>query len=391
MKNNVSSVSKKNCCGCSACFSICPKKAIEMKKDSQGFFYPLVSNDLCVSCGLCTKVCSSKQINKKSLFDCFAIRHKEDSVLFKSSSGGVSNALASYCLNKNGIVYGAVYGDNFEVIIQRIERNDELEKLYGSKYVQANPKNTLYEVGKDLLGGKMVLFFGTSCQISGLISYLDIKRINRDRLVTVDLICHGVPSPGIFSDYINWINKNRRLKKFDFRTKYKPWGYGSKNFGCSIYYTSLFKKRDKIKTDTLKSRVFLNIFFSNNCLRPFCYDCPFIGMNKPSDITIADYWGCKEQEPEFFSEKGVSAVIAQTKKGNIILNDLDNVYKKETTIEKICIKQGMMHNSCSVPSSYDSFWSDYNKHGFSFIARKYGNYNLKNWVKKTIKKALNRN
>lgn len=384
---NIRNVTKENCCGCTACKSVCPKSAIAMVEDIQGFIYPAVNPEKCVDCGLCLKVCNAEITYKSEVVDSYAVKNTSREILKKSSSGGISDAIARNCIINGGIVYGVIYDDEYRVTTARLTSFDDLEKLYGSKYVQSNPQDTFISVYNDLLAEKEVVYFGTSCHIAGLLSYLDAKKTDRKKLITVDLICHGTPSPGIFADYIAWLKKDRKFQRFQFRTKAKPWGYGSKNFGCTITSAAMISAKSKTSVDTFKSRVFLNLFFSNNCLRPKCYDCRYTDK-KPADITIADYWGCADEEPEFFSEDGVSAVIANTEKGKNLVESLPAVEYIHSALDKIQKRQGMMHGAAPKADTYDEFWKLYISHGFTAIAKKYGGYSIKTRCKRVLRNML---
>lgn len=380
---NITSINKNECCGCSACFSVCPKSAISMEKDSEGFLYPVVKNDVCVNCGICVKTCKNKNKKKYQPLIAYAAKNRSKDVLKKSSSGGVSHALCRRVIEKGGIVFAVSYSADMRVIISRAETLDECEKFYGSKYVQADPGETFGQVKEQLVLGRMVLVVATSCYVAGLLSFLDANHINLESLYTVDLICHGVPSPRVFSDYIKWINKNDRITKFEFRTKAKPWGYGSRNYGCTITSTTIVPDKAETLVDTPKARAFLNIFFSNNCLRPHCHQCVFAGEDKPADITIADYWGVQEEHPEFYSPMGVSAVIVHSEKGKCLLVDADELEIIETSVAKIRNKQGNMNKPSVQSPQRDEFWHDYNNQSFDFIAKKYGRYNFIGFVKQS--------
>lgn len=390
MIKNISLIKKEHCCGCSACFSICPQKCIAMEADIEGFLYPRIDSSLCVNCGMCLTVCNNSLEKKCNCIDAVAFKNKNVNDLKKSSSGGVSSAIAKYYLDKGGIVYGVVYNDKYEAITSRLDSYEELEKLFGSKYVQTNPLSTFSQVCDDLKKNRSVVYFGTSCHIAGLLSYLDCKRINRENLLTVDLICHGTPSPKVFASYIKFLKKDKKFKSFEFRTKNKPWGYGSKNYGCTI--TCISKTPEKVKTqiDTPKTRIFLNLFFSNNCLRPRCHYCNFIGTDKPSDLTIADYWGAYIEEPDFFSEDGVSAVLIHTEKGKLTINSLSSTSIKKTSINKIAKYQGNLSHSSPVSPDRTDFWRLYEEKGFIAVAKKYGEYSLISRFKWLIKGLINR-
>ncbi len=385
-ENNVKCIEKSECCGCSACKAVCPKKAITMKPDTEGFLYPEI-NDKCINCGLCLKTCKNKinYINNTKNIKAFAAKNNNDDVLKKSSSGGISNALCEYFIKKNGVVYGVVYNENNEVIVEREESINDIEKLYGSKYVWANPKDTFEQVYDDLKKDKLVLFISTSCFVAGLKSFLNIKKCNLDKLFTVDLICHGTPSPALFKDYINYLKNKYNFDHFEFRTKIHPWGYGSKNFGCTIY-----EENGKAIVDTIDSKLYLQLFFSNYALRPHCHNCEFASVNKPADITIADYWGIKDEHPDFFDEKGVSALLIRTTKGENLLKSLDNVTYIESSIEKISKKQANLNNPSPIKEDRDEFWNLYYKKGFKTISKKYAGLSIKNKLKSKIKKMLNK-
>ena len=384
MSNNVSNIKKEECCGCTGCKAICPKKAIIMKSDNEGFLYPEV-NDECINCGLCLKVCKNKFniIKDKANTKVYAAKNKSDEVLKKSSSGGISNALCEYFIKNHGVVYGVIYDENNDVIMQREENIDDIEKLYGSKYVSANPGDTFTEVYDDLKNDKLVLFIATSCIVSGLKSYLKIKNCNMDKLYTVDLICHGTPSPKLFKDYINYLENKYDFDHFEFRTKTHPWGYGSKNFGCTIHM-----KDGKTQIDTIDSKLYLKLFFSNYALRPHCHNCEFTSIDKPSDLTIADYWGLKEEHPDFFDEKGVSAVITHTNKAVELIEKLDNIIYIESSIEKVSKKQANLDHPSPIKDDRDEFWNLYYNKGFKAVCKKYANLNIKDITKFKIKKTL---
>lgn len=369
---NVSDISKENCCGCTACMAICPVNAIKMHRDEQGFLYPVVDEKLCIKCGKCKKVCLASNTNDNQASKVYAVKHKERDTRMHSSSGGVSSALCENIINDGGVVYGVAYKDIKHVVVKRAETLLDCTEFRGSKYVQASVGDEFSYVKNDLNNNRKVLFTATSCHVNGLLSFLNETRTNIKNLITVDLVCHGVPSPGIFEAYIDFISKKKKIDKFEFRTKYKGWGDGSRSFCPCITYSD-----GKVEKNSQKAWIYTYLFFSNNCLRPYCYNCPYTSKSKPADITIADYWGLNNEHPQFFDPYGVSLVMINTKKGNQIFKELDNINYIESTYEKASKKQGNLNKPSKKSTCYDKFWDDYYNHNFEYIAKKYGYYNLK--------------
>ena len=211
-----------DCCGCSACASICNHNAITMEPDKLGFLYPKVNPDKCVDCSLCEKVCSfNNDYNKSSNLHTpvtYAVRHKDIKEIEKSRSGAAFIAISDYVLENGGVVYGVGYTGHFRVVHKRAINKEQRDEFRGSKYVQSDLTNTFRQVKEDLKNNFFVLFSGTPCQTSGLISYIGEKL--REKLFIVDIVCHGVPSPFIWSDYINYLEKKRILEfpKFTLET-----------------------------------------------------------------------------------------------------------------------------------------------------------------------------
>lgn len=381
---NITSIKKERCCGCTACVFSCNKDAIVMKEDSQGFLYPVVNEALCNHCGICINVCTKKTNNHiNTPIKVYAAKSKDEKILEKASSGGIAAELSRYIVSNGGVVYGVVYDDLYNVITTRIDNLEACERLFGSKYVQTDLKNVIEQVILDLREGKTVLYFGTSCHVSGLVEVLRQKKISTERLITVDFICHGVPSPRLFKEYISYLKKDTDFLGFSFRTKLRKWGNGSSQYGTSVFHIN-----GKVETNTLRSNAFLRIFFSNNCLRPVCYGCEHVGRNKVGDFTLADYWGLREAHPDFFDERGVSAVFVNSDKGMVLFKTLDSINYIESSIEKVVKKQGNMQAASTKGVHYNDFWNDYYERGFSFVLKKYGDIGGWSKIKQIIKKML---
>ena len=307
---------KSECCGCYACTNICPKQCIDMNIDNEGFWYPNVNKDLCIDCSLCEKVCPVIKDAKENDFDtiAYACKNKTESIRLTSSSGGVFTNLCEYVIENNGVVFGVSFNENFEVEHSKATTITECEKFRGSKYVQSKIGNTYSEAKKYLNEGKIVLFSGTQCQIKGLNLYL---RKSYDNLITVDIICHGVPSPRVFDIYKNNLKKeyNSEIEKIGFRDKDKGW----KEFSYSTKF-----KNGKRYVKTLREDIFMKGFLSDLYLRPSCYECKAKNFTNNSDISLADYWGVQNKHPEFDDDKGVSLVLVNSKKGQYIFNKISD-------------------------------------------------------------------
>lgn len=295
---------KGDCCGCYACKNICPVNAVVFDYDDEGFWYPTVKSGICVNCGKCVVVCPC--INKPtnhSVKCSFACNIKNHSELLKSSSGGAFAEMARSVLRRGGFVCGAAFDDDFNVQHMIIESEDDLTKLRGTKYVQSKIGAVLLEIKELLENNKKVLFSGTPCQVAGLNTFLEKEY---DNLITVDLICHGVPSPGIWQEYLKQLTNGDTLLEVNFRNKEN----GISNATIEFVFES-----GKVQKCSYAEDSFIKGFLKNYYLRPSCFECKFKGFNRCSDITIGDFWAVKEYYPDFNSQFGTSAVIIRTNKG----------------------------------------------------------------------------
>lgn len=287
----------------------------------------------------------------------YAVKHKSETVRAASRSGGVFTALSDKALAKNGVVYGCVLDESFRAVHIRAENMKNRNRMCGSKYIQSKLKDTYKNVKIDLQGGNFVLFSGTSCQVAGLRRYLGVEYEN---LLCVDIVCHGVPSPKVWNEYLRWQEKKNKskVKKVDFRNK--------KDFGWRAHKETLtFENGNNISSD-----VFTTLFYEHSILRPCCYECPYKAVMHPGDITIADYWGIEKAAPEFDDDKGVSLVLVNNETGEDVWNSVkEKLLYKQTRIED------SMQNSFKAPYSRpvtrDQFWSDFTTKNFGYVAKKY--------------------
>lgn len=371
---------KDNCCGCEACSAVCPYNAITMKTNDEGFLYPEINNEICVDCGLCKKVCAFKATleNKESTCNNFknlyAVKHKDLDTRMNSRSGGVFTAISDKVLEDGGLVYGAAFSENLDVLHIRAENKTTRNQMRGSKYVQSKTDKEIYkEVEKDLKTGKKVLYSGTSCQVAALKAFLNK---NYENLITIDVVCHGVPSPKVYKDYLNFWEKRtkKKITSIDFRNK--------KSYGWAGHIETIIAGKKRIN-----SCIWTTLFYQHNILRPSCYVCPYKGLAHPGDITIADYWGIDNALPGFSDNKGVSLVLINTEKGRKYFDDASYMIDAvETNIEKSM--QTPLKEPFKIPQNREEFWDDYKNFGFGFVVKKYAK-NHRVWkVKYIIKKIL---
>lgn len=318
---------KEKCCGCWACMNACPQKAISMQEDEYGFLYPQIDVNLCIQCGICRRVCNfQNKTETNTPMQTFAACAKSESILKNSSSGGVFAALAKTSLASGGVVFGAAFEESWKVSHVGIETIETLHKLQGSKYVQSNIGFTYQQVKGLLKKGKLVLYSGTPCQIAGLYGYLGKDDEN---LLTVDLICHGVPNQRMFQDYLKSFGE---VEDFTFRDKSLGWGENGK---------VIVKDQKKQQKVWQSASPYLYYFSQGLICRDSCYQCKYTCQHRPADITLGDYWGIEKQHPDYLSKngfdatKGISVVIANTSKGVKAIQSVAQLMDmKESTFEK---------------------------------------------------------
>ena len=340
---------KKNCCSCSACVNICPKNAIYMKEDSEGFKYPFVDLEKCVNCGLCNKVCPflSNQASKNSKEPAvFAAWSKDVNIRIDSTSGGIFSEIAKIVYSKNGVVCGAVYDPNWMVNHYVSKDIRDLEKLRSSKYLQSEIGDTFKTIKYELDNNKLVLFCGSPCQVKGLLNFL---QKDYENLITIDFICRGMNSPKIFKKYITMLESKYKSKIKNIKFKDKI--YGWHNFSTKIEFEN---GKSYIGSRYLDSYM-VGYLKYNAFMRLSCYDCKFKGLPRYSDITLADFWGIENIRKDLDQDKGTSMVLANTTKGEKILKDIS----KSIIIEKIDSNKAFDENQCFTKSVVKTKNRDY--------------------------------
>lgn len=374
--NTIEILDRKDCCGCGSCMQKCPKQAISMVKNSEGFLYPQIDKEKCIKCGLCCKVCPQlKNVKKRNneFPKAFAMRNKSNKELLQSSSGGIFSNIANYVLEQNGVIFGAAYNENLEVEHIKVEDQEEINKIRGSKYVQSNIRDMYKEAEKFLKEDRMVLFTGTPCQIAGLNSYL-MKEY--DKLITCDLVCHGVPSPELFQLYIDYLSKKftSKVVKYNFRSKMKNgWGL----------YSTVETEDGKIRYINPDFDPYYSNFLESTTYRLSCYQCHYTNCNRVANITLADYWGISGIHPSFYKADGNSLVLINDLKGEKILKEIsENIEYIPTDLKK-----AIEHNKNLIePSKYSKQREMVYKGIYAKNSQQYIKENLK--VKLNTKKII---
>lgn len=313
--NRVTLASRTYCTGCGACASTCPNNCIQMKEDREGFLQPVIDTRSCVKCHRCERVCPI--LNKEKKEDGFETKayaaiNKDEDIRKKSSSGGLFYALSKWIIELDGVVFGARFDEKWEVVHDCSESLEGIYPFMGSKYVQSRLGDTYQQAKAFLDCGRWVLFSGTPCQLGGLRAFLGREY---ERLIQVDLICHGIPSPKVWRAYLNSLRKGGEITDVNFRDKKDGW-VGNKVV-ISVDHTPVVREKHI-------ENVFFRGFLKNIYLRESCYHCPFRVIQRNSDLTLADYWGVEKFCPDLFDNKGTSIVFSHTEKGDSLVSVLSH-------------------------------------------------------------------
>lgn len=389
---------KSQCCGCTACSSICPKKAIVMKQDEEGFMYPIIDKSKCVNCGLCDKVCPVKNVKEEEFEQkAYIVNNKDDEIRKDSTSGGAFTPIAEYVLNRGGVVFGAAFDKNYNVAHTYVDNKENLTILRGSKYVQSFLGDTFKQVKDFLNDNRMVCFSGTPCQIEGLKKFLQKDYKN---LITVDVMCHAVPSPLVWKKYLNYEVsklKGKKIEKVLFRDKNK---YGYK-------YSTMTIKTDKDEYSRgVESDPYLRAFFGDLSDRPSCYDCKFKKQCHASDFTIWDCFVVDNFDRNLDDDMGTSRILINTENGRNIFDKIKENYSyREVETQSLVKNVKEMLNSVEMNAQRIQFFKEINEIDENTFFEKWFPDSIKvkiernirhfmaktgiyKFVKKTIKKIL---
>lgn len=387
---------KQDCCGCLSCVQKCPKQCISIYEDEEGFLYPKVDNSICIDCGLCEQVCPVlNQAEERKPIEVFAAKNPNEEIRKESSSGGIFTLLAEQTIDSGGVVFGVKWNEHFEAIHAYTETKDGLADFRGSKYVQSQTGDTFKQTEQFLKQGRQVLYSGTPCQIAALKLYL---KKEYDNLLTVDIICHGTPSPGVFRWYLSEelqmtvARQNNKKTKFsnpssitsiakadilakeqgfkikDIRFRDKQLGWKKFSFVLTLESLSSIQNNNISISSPLNENTFLRGFLANIYLRPSCYACPAKSGKSGSDITLADYWGINSLMPELDDDRGISAITINSTKGQNALHSTDaELYT--APYEDLCAKNPSLLHSCKIPEKRETFFKFTKKNFFNHINR----------------------
>ena len=371
---------KTDCCGCSSCEQVCPANCIVMAEDKEGFLFPQVNVDMCVDCGACERVCPiihATDIQPVELVGTFDTPKaiggwiKDEEVRADSSSGGAFTLFANYILASGGIVYGASLCEDMVVRHICVENTKDLTMLRGSKYVQSTIGVVYSKIKDDIQTGRKILFSGTPCQVAGLYSFLGNRKYSD--LYTVDFICHGTPSPKVFSEYVKYIERkyDSKIKNFRFRLKDHSWNPSGLQLGTGIELDN----GKFIRNFPAFNDPFMNGFLDDSFLRESCYNCRFKCLPKVyADITIADFWGVTNHYPELNDRKGTSLVLFNGEHGEKLFEDVkEGFYYKVVDFNKAIQKNPTLMKSAKKNVRRYKFFRDFQNKSFEYLMLRYMN------------------
>lgn len=362
LKNVLRIVCEEDCCGCGACISICPKEALYYSQDTYGFIHPSLHENQCINCGKCLKTCPALVAIKQTPIKALAAISKSSNVVKSSSSGGVFYEVASYIIKNNGVVYGCIMDDSFQVKHTRVERIEELVPLMRSKYVQSDLNFIFRDIEKDLKNGLCVLFAGTPCQVSSLKNYVSTIK-HSGRLYTIDIVCHGVPSQSFFNSYIDSLkSKEGEIDSFVFRAK------RTVRNGMNWFYSFRRKGERKENFRNWPSDSYAYYYMMSYLNRESCYHCKYSTKERVGDFTLCDFWHWEKYSFTFKYGSTVSGVFVNSKEAQELFQHINqNFLYQETNVEHIVENNGCLKRPVKKPVDRNIILEKYSNGGFTEV------------------------
>ena len=370
----------KNCNGCSACVNICPRDAITMVSDAEGFFYPVINEDECVNCGLCETVCPELHPPKlpEVYYGCYIAQSKKQEILDTCTSGGFIDALNQHIItSRKGYCAGVVYDEHYMPTHKITSDCAQTKQFRNSKYAQSRIGYVFRDVKTKLNEGETVLFTGTPCQVAGLKAFL---QKDYEKLYTVDLVCRSVPSPLLWERYLAWQKDRYKSEISSVTCRKKTYGYRSGTLEIKF-------KNGKKYAGSNRVDYYMKCFHHDVCSRPSCYSCSFKTAHRCSDFTVFDCWKphIVAEDLESDNDKGYSNVLVHTEKGAHLLNELTDMFVYSADPLKMFEYTGEMERASIMRSSErDSFYQDLMEKSFVDTAKKYVQVS---WKDRMIEKA----
>lgn len=368
---------KSECCGCSACFTVCPVGAVKMQEDEEGFLYPVIDREKCINCGSCDDICNFKKaLNeyKGTILKCYGARLKDRDILEKSSSGGVFTALSDIFIESGNMVLCSAY-DIFlhEIRFRLIYNKDDRNSARGSVYLQSTVGkiwNEAFEVLKNH-SEKKLLFIGTGCQADGFLALAEKKNM-RDRILICDMVCHGVPSTKIWKEYMCLLEKKYgKIKYISFRDKRNGW---EKPYAFA-----------KTEEKEISLKPFKRLYVSNCMMRQSCNVCPYTTIERKSDMTLGDFWHLKERLPQYYDILGTSLVLIHTQKGIEFFEKIKSYLEWFSCEKEDCLQKNLL-SPTPVSDKREKFMKLYKKGGIELLLKRFGRKSIFRALVSAIKK-----
>lgn len=383
----INKYSVEDCCGCAYCSAICPTNAIKMVPNFKGFYYPKIDMEKCVNCNLCERECifNNNIASQCTTQSYYLARIKNEETLLKSTSGGFFTVLSDYFLQQNGIIIGATLDNKFVVKHTLATSKSERDKMRGSKYVQSNILDVYSMIDNNIIDNQ-ILFVGTPCQVSAIVNYVKKKFSKyKNNLITIDIICHGVPSPSLWRDHVSLLPNTNEILNITFRSKLEGW---HSNLDVVSYKdSSIITGHDKNINGANVGKM-TELFYKHLSFRESCSKCRFTSLDRVGDFTIGDAWGIEKNNKDLDDNKGWSIVFTNTTKAKKIFDSVSS----NITFSKINDISYFMQPQLSTPimlgKQYNKFWDDYRKFGGEYCFKKYTTYGFRNRIFYSFKQVL---